>query len=104
MKNLILTGIGIVTSFYISAQEMKEKQSSVTNPTVKKNDEMKMPKDSSKQQSMNMDNMQMSHTEKPKTEIKKTIVNNTPPQTVRYDLYIADTTVTFGKKAKRAIA
>jgi len=33
-----------------------------------------------------------------------TIVNNTPPRTVRYDLYIADTIVTFGKKAKRAIA
>lgn len=27
-----------------------------------------------------------------------------PPRTVRYDLYIADTTVTYGKKAKRAIA
>ncbi len=34
----------------------------------------------------------------------KTIVNNTPPRTVRYDLYIADTTVTFGKKSKKAIA
>ncbi|MEO6253728.1 MAG: heavy metal-binding domain-containing protein, partial [Ferruginibacter sp.] len=33
-----------------------------------------------------------------------TIVNNIPPRTVRYDLYIADTTVTFGKKTKRAIA
>ncbi|MDQ6763114.1 MAG: multicopper oxidase family protein, partial [Bacteroidota bacterium] len=34
----------------------------------------------------------------------KTIRNNTPPRIVRYDLYIADTTVTFGKKSKRAIA
>ncbi len=34
----------------------------------------------------------------------KTIRNNTPPRTVRYDLYVADTTVTFGKKSKRAIA
>ncbi len=34
----------------------------------------------------------------------KTIVNNTPPRTVRYDLYIRDTIVTFGKKPKRAIA
>ncbi len=33
-----------------------------------------------------------------------TIVNNTPPHTVRYDLYIRDTIVTFGKKPKRAIA
>ncbi len=34
----------------------------------------------------------------------KTIVNNTPPRTVHYDLYITDTLVTFGKKKKRAIA
>ena len=34
----------------------------------------------------------------------KTITNNQAPRTVRYDLYIADTTVTFGKKTKRAIA
>jgi CopA family copper-resistance protein len=34
----------------------------------------------------------------------KTIPNNTAPRTVRYDLTIADTTVTFGKKKKRAIA
>ncbi len=34
----------------------------------------------------------------------KTLVNNTPPRTVRYDLYIRDTIVTFGKKSKRAIA
>ena len=48
-----------------------------------------------------MDNMEMP---KANTGIIKTIVNNTPPRTVRYDLYIADTTVTFGKKSKRAIA
>lgn len=83
---------------------VQENQNNITNPPVEKHDEMQMPKDSSKQQSMNMDNMQMDHTEKPKTETKKTIVNNTPPRTVRYDLYIADTTVTFGKKSKRAIA
>ena len=34
----------------------------------------------------------------------KTIPNNTPPRTVRYDLYIADTTVNFTGKSKRAIA
>ena len=34
----------------------------------------------------------------------KTIVNNTPPHTVRYDLYIADTIVNFSGKKKRAIA
>ncbi len=34
----------------------------------------------------------------------KTIENSTAPRTVRYDLYVADTMVTFGKKKKRAIA
>lgn len=34
----------------------------------------------------------------------KTIPNNTPPRTVRYDLYIADTMVNFTGKSKRAIA
>ncbi|WP_145859719.1 multicopper oxidase domain-containing protein [Pedobacter suwonensis] len=34
----------------------------------------------------------------------KTVPSKFPPRTVRYDLYIADTTVTYGKKSKRAIA
>ncbi len=34
----------------------------------------------------------------------KTITNQAKPHTVRYDLYVRDTTVTFGKKQKRAIA
>ena len=34
----------------------------------------------------------------------RTIENNTPPRTIRYDLNISDTIVTFGKKSKRAIA
>ena len=34
----------------------------------------------------------------------KTITSTIPPRTVRYDLYIRDTTVNFGKKPKRAIA
>jgi len=34
----------------------------------------------------------------------KTLGDNKPPRVVRYDLYVADTTVTFGGKAKRAIA
>jgi len=33
-----------------------------------------------------------------------TIINTNPPKTVRYDLYIKDTIVTFGKKPRRAIA
>jgi Putative multicopper oxidases len=34
----------------------------------------------------------------------KTIVNNTPPRTVRYDLYLTDTLVNFSGKTRRAIA
>lgn len=34
----------------------------------------------------------------------KTILNTSPPRTVRYDLYIADTMVNFSGKSKRAIA
>ncbi|MBO9673322.1 MAG: multicopper oxidase domain-containing protein [Sphingobacteriaceae bacterium] len=45
----------------------------------------------------------------PKTVSQKvngaeTLENNKLPRVVRYDLYVADTTVTFGGKAKRAIA
>ncbi len=60
----------------------------------------------SKDDIKNMDGMQMDMTTPPNDVIfsKKYIENNSPPKTVRYDLYIADTIVTFGKKAKRAIA
>ena len=34
----------------------------------------------------------------------KTIINDTPPHTVRYDLYLTDSVVTFSGKPKRAIA
>lgn len=34
----------------------------------------------------------------------RTIKNTTPPRTVRYDLYVADTVVTYGGKPKRAVA
>ncbi len=49
---------------------------------------------------------EMPEMEMPKADIGqiKTIVSNTPPRSVRYDLYITDTTVLFGKKRKRAIA
>ncbi len=39
-----------------------------------------------------------------KAGLSKTIVNNTPPRTVRYDLYINDTIVNFTGKSKGAIA
>lgn len=43
-------------------------------------------------------------TAKDKLGSRQTIPNNIPPRTVRYDLYIADTTVKFTGKARRAIA
>ncbi len=83
---------------------IKEKPKAVPNPMVNKNDSMQMIKDSVKEKSMDMGDMKMDKMQKPMTEKIKTIVNNIPPRTVRYDLYITDTMVTFGKKAKRAIA
>ncbi|MBS1497444.1 MAG: multicopper oxidase domain-containing protein [Bacteroidetes bacterium] len=72
-------------------------------------DKVDMPNDTSKSKAMDMGNMQMDRMNNmpmPKADLGKikTIVNNTPPRTVRYDLYIADTIVTFGNKKKRAIA
>lgn len=56
--------------------------------------------------SMEMDSMSMQIDNNPidQTMGYKFIETSVPPRTVRYDLYIRDTIVTFGKKAKRAIA
>jgi CopA family copper-resistance protein len=89
---------------------IKEKPGAVANPSGEKHGDMQMPKDSAKEKSMDMSNMKMDdkmgNMEMPKADpgLVKTIVNNTPPRTVRYDLYVNDTVVTFGKKSKRAIA
>ena len=80
---------------------IKEKPKAVLNPSNNKPDEMQMPmKDSSKK----MDNMDDADMPKAKLGPIKTINNNTPPRTVRYDLYIADTMVNFTGRSKRAIA
>ena len=56
------------------------------------------------------DDLHQNHTNVPadNTKIKeepvKRVVENAPPRTVRYDLYVRDTIVTFGDKPKRAIA
>ena len=80
---------------------VKEKAKTNANPANSKQNGMKMSKDTFQGKSMDLGNIEM-----PKANLGsiKPIVNNTPPKTVRYDLYIADTTVTFGKKSKRAIA
>ena len=69
-------------------------------------DEMQMPMKDSIKKMDDMEDMKMANMDMPKANIGniKTTVNNTPPKTVRYDLYIADTLITFGKKSKRAIA
>jgi CopA family copper-resistance protein len=75
-----------------------------------KDEEMQMPM---KENRHDMEGMQMDDNSATMENIKKarlnlgpvkTIANNKPSRTVRYDLYIADTTVTYGKKSKRAIA
>jgi CopA family copper-resistance protein len=56
------------------------------------------------------DDLHQNHTNVPadnsklKAEPVQRIVKNAPPRTVRYDLYVRDTIVTFGDKPKRAIA
>jgi CopA family copper-resistance protein len=80
---------------------IKEKAQVIKQQTVTKPGEMQMPKDMAKEKSMDMVNMDIP---KEKKETIKKIINNTPPKTVRYDLYITDTMVNFSGKSKRAIA
>ena len=107
---------------------IKEKPKQVKQPSVQKQDEMQMPKDTAKKKNMDMGNRPMDNMNMQKDTIKgkemdmgnmqmdmsaeptytkfskRYIVNNTPPRTVRYDLFIADTIVNFSGKSKRAIA
>nr|WP_121272016.1 multicopper oxidase domain-containing protein [Pedobacter schmidteae] len=81
-----------------------------------KHDQMEMPKKDTSEKNDGMEDMggmdmgdnntTMENIKKAKINLGpiKTISSNVPPRTVRYDLYIADTTVTYGKKTKRAIA
>ncbi len=96
---------------------VKEKPKANPNPAMQNHDKMQMDKDKPMDKSMDMDKkmdmgdmkmddrkgMQM---DKPVDRLLgyKEVESNLPPRTVRYDLYIRDTTVTFGKKSKRAIA
>ncbi|MBC7383837.1 MAG: multicopper oxidase domain-containing protein [Bacteroidia bacterium] len=94
---------------------IQEKQKQAKPQLKQKTPEMQISDTSLKNKS-DMGNMQMdmgnskmdSLLNKPlpktKSETIKTIVNHTPPRTVRYDLYIVDTLVNFSGKTKRAIA
>jgi len=88
---------------------IKEIPKQVAKPKFVKPSNVQNPKVKAKKKGLGMGNMQMDNRNKmpmPKANLGniKTIVNNTPSRTIRYDLYIADTLVTFGKKSKRAIA
>jgi CopA family copper-resistance protein len=90
------------------------KESPKTTPM--KHDGMDMPMKEEDKKPDNIENMKgmqmgdedaiMANIRKAKANLGpiKTITSSTPPRTVRYDLYVADTTVTYGKKSKRAIA
>ena len=98
--------------------KLTKQQQPVENNTEKKNDansdtmkmdHMNMQKDTSNMKSMKMGDLKMDGMDMPmakKVDLGpiKYIPNNTPPRTVRYDLYVKDTIVNFGKKSKRAIA
>lgn len=72
-------------------------------------DSMKMPAKADGLKEAGMGTMKMSG-EEPSDQAKKnlgpihTLASSFPPRTVRYDLYVKDTLVTYGKKARRAIA
>jgi CopA family copper-resistance protein len=99
---------------------IKENLKQKTHTAMQKDNKMKMPNDTPKEdmkgmemdgdtthrKMMNMDGMQMNMSPEPSyTKFQKNfLINNNPPRTVRYDLYIADTMVNFSGKTKRAIA
>ncbi|MEO6407018.1 MAG: multicopper oxidase domain-containing protein [Ferruginibacter sp.] len=87
---------------------VKEKPKAVKEP-VKKDPIQHQAHDTMMQKGDNMDGMHMDHQNMeavPSNILSsiKTIEAKAAPRTVRYDLYIADSLVTFGKKMKRAIA
>ncbi len=104
---------------------VKEKPKATPKPAANKEDKMPMSSDSSmpvrmdNKDTMQMGNMQMNSSDTSDTKAMdmngmtmpeadlgtiKTIPNNTPPHTVRYDLYVNDTLVNYAGKTKKAIA
>ncbi|MET3114191.1 CopA family copper-resistance protein [Pedobacter sp. CG_S7] len=118
MKN-ILTAFLFIFCSSVYAQEMKMPKSESVKPvqtiyTCPMHPEiqldkpgncpkcgMKLIKKKPKSPPAKHNEMQMPMKDTPK---KRKNMEETKGRTVRYDLYIADTTVTFGKKSKRAIA
>ena len=79
------------------------KQKAKAVPENKMEMNMPMPKDTTKKKD-HMSDMKMDNMPKENDIGYKIIENNTPPRTVRYDLYITDTIVNFAGKSKHAIA
>jgi CopA family copper-resistance protein len=77
-------------------------------PKAVPGDKMQMDKDKSMDMGdmkmENMNGMQMGNKPVDRNMGYKLIESSQPPRTVRYDLYVRDTMVTYGKKPKRAIA
>lgn len=102
---------------------VKKKPKQIKQQPVQNINNMQMPKDTTKNNGMgkknmnmhkdtansmtemDMNKMQMNMSAEPTyfTIQKKYLSNNTLPRTVRYDLYIADTMVTFGKNQKEPL-
>lgn len=94
---------------------VKEKIKSVSKPKIKRQISKEIPdsisintkEDSLRKifrNSIQTDQEKLIEKANLKVDSLKPSVNNTLPQTVRYDLYVADTTVNFSGKSKRAIA
>ncbi len=94
---------------------IEEKPKADSGPSHQKHDEVQTPMKHSMQPMDDMGGMKMEgnssmhnmgNMKMPKVKLGplKTIVNNTPPRVVRYDLHIAETKVNFSGKTKRAIA
>lgn len=85
--------------------ENQENSTQTLQSEVHKGMDMNKKDTTAKKQEMKMDH-DMGNMEGKKVSLGKikTIPNNIPPRTVRYDLYIADTMVNFSGKTKRAIA
>ena len=100
-------GMNLVKEKPKAVKESKVTAHNEMQMSTKKNSDNKANTDTKKTDnnvapdSHNMGNMKM-----PKANLGpiKTIENNTPPRTVRYDLYVRDTIVNFSGKPKRAIA
>ncbi len=90
---------------------VQKEKDNISNPDsgVLPMNHKKVEGDTSKMKSVDMGNMKMDAMDMPIAKkadlgVQKTLPDNIPPRTVRYDLYIKDTMVNFGKRARRAIA